>query len=134
MVVEIVADHSTKLGGVPVHIKDAQIAKCNHCGGTSVHAKELERWEALMILTQDEANKYGDPALRQNRPIIWMNDVPHIIRGVQQATPEIGNILVLAVKGRHGSRILISRPDSINVSGKLRAGETSIDLGNMRDA
>jgi len=44
MVVEIVPDHHTKLGGVPVRIKDARIAKCNHCGETSVSAKEVERW------------------------------------------------------------------------------------------
>lgn len=86
------------------------------------------------VLTQAEADKYGDPALRQDRPIIWIREVPHIVRGVQRATPKIGDVLVLAVKGRHGSRILISRPDSINVSERLRAGETSIDLGDMQDA
>jgi hypothetical protein len=82
------------------------------------------------ILTQGEADKYGDPALKHNRPIIWMNEVPHIVRGVQ-SIPKIGDVLLLAIKGRHGSRILISRPDSLNVSERLRKGDTSIDLGNM---
>lgn len=86
------------------------------------------------VLTLAEADKYGDPALRHDRPIIWMRGVPHIVRGVQQATPEIGDVLVLAIYGRTGSRILISRPDSINVSERLRAGEVSIDLGNMLEA
>ncbi len=85
------------------------------------------------VLTQLEASDYGDPTLKHNRPIIWMNEMPHIVRGVQ-SIPKIGDVLVVAIKGRHGSRILISHPDSINVSEKLRAGEKSIDLGDMREA
>jgi len=47
MIVEVLADHVTKLGGIPVRVKDAQIARCNHCGETSVSAGELARWEQL---------------------------------------------------------------------------------------
>lgn len=45
MVVKAVPEHHTRLGGVPVQVKDAQIAKCNHCNETSVSANELHRWE-----------------------------------------------------------------------------------------
>lgn len=85
------------------------------------------------VLTQIEAGDYGDPALKHNRPTIWINEIPHIVRGVQSIS-KIGDVLLLAVKGRHGSRILISHPDSLDVSEKLRKGDMSVDLGNMREA
>lgn len=47
MITEVIKDYSTKLGGLPVKIKNAHIAKCNHCHKISVHVKELERWERL---------------------------------------------------------------------------------------
>ncbi len=47
MVTEIIADHHTKLGGQPVRVKDARIAKCDHCSETSVLATEIERWEKI---------------------------------------------------------------------------------------
>ncbi len=62
MVVEVVADHRTKLGGVPVRVKDARIAKCNHCGETSVAAKELQRWERAQQEQLQEGRKVPSPA------------------------------------------------------------------------
>ncbi|MHC4698803.1 MAG: type II TA system antitoxin MqsA family protein [Planctomycetota bacterium] len=62
MVVEVVADHRTKLGGVPVQIKDARIAKCNHCDETSVSAKELERWERLQQEQLQQRRQVPSPA------------------------------------------------------------------------
>ncbi len=62
MVVEVVADHRTKLGGVPVRVKDARIAKCNHCGETSVSAKELERWERLQQEQLQQGRQIPSPA------------------------------------------------------------------------
>lgn len=62
MVVEVVADHRTKLGGVPVRVKDARIAKCNHCGETSVSAKELERWERLQQEQLQQGRQVPSPA------------------------------------------------------------------------
>ena len=47
MVVKVISDHCAILDGVQVQIKNARIAKCNHCGETSISAKELERWEKL---------------------------------------------------------------------------------------
>lgn len=44
MSIEIIPNYTTRLG---VQIKDAQIAKCDHCDETSVHAKEIERWEKI---------------------------------------------------------------------------------------
>ena len=62
MVVEVVHEHRTKLGGVPVRIKDARIAKCNHCGETSVSAKELERWQRLQQEQLRESRQVPSPA------------------------------------------------------------------------
>lgn len=36
-----------QLGGKPVHVEDAKIETCDHCGETSVSAVELKRWEGL---------------------------------------------------------------------------------------
>lgn len=68
MVVEVVPDHRTKLGGVPVQVKDARIAKCNHCDETSVSAKELERWERAQQEQLQEGRQVPSPAeVRQIR-------------------------------------------------------------------
>lgn len=86
------------------------------------------------LLTQAEADHYGDPALRYKRPIIWANGVPHHIRGISQTTPKIGDVLLLCIKGRHGSRILLNKIDSFLVSEQLRAGHKSIKVGNLQSA
>lgn len=53
MTLETIPDHHTKLGGRPVYVKNARIAKCNHCGEISVGALELERWEWLQKEQED---------------------------------------------------------------------------------
>ena len=68
MVVKVVPDHRTKLGGVPVRIKDARIAKCNHCDETSVSAKELQRWQSLQQTQLQQDRQVPSPAeVRQIR-------------------------------------------------------------------
>lgn len=47
MVTETIAIHNTRLGDIPIQIKNARIAKCNHCNETSVSAKEVGRWEKI---------------------------------------------------------------------------------------
>ncbi len=47
MTTEIIPDHHTKLNNIPIHIKDARISRCDHCHETSLHARELKRWEKI---------------------------------------------------------------------------------------
>ena len=61
MIVEVVRDHHTKIGGVPVQIKDARIAKCSECDETSVSAKELERWERVQLEQLQEGRQVPSP-------------------------------------------------------------------------
>ena len=47
MASRVIPEHSTMLGGMPLIVKKAEVYECDHCGGTTVMAKELRRWRAI---------------------------------------------------------------------------------------
>lgn len=58
MSTKIIPDYPTKVG---IPIKNAQIAKCDHCDETSVCAKEIERWEKIWhVGFHDRGHGHGD--------------------------------------------------------------------------
>ncbi|MGD0092187.1 MAG: type II TA system antitoxin MqsA family protein [Planctomycetota bacterium] len=56
MVSAVVPEHKTKLGGRPVKVADAVVARCTRCGKTHVTAKELKRWERIQ---REQTQKSG---------------------------------------------------------------------------
>jgi DNA-binding transcriptional regulator YiaG len=62
MIDEVIACHSTRLGGVPVEVANARITKCDKCGEVAVDANELNRWEEIQKAALYAAGHIACPA------------------------------------------------------------------------
>jgi len=57
MVLEVIPRHETRLGGIPLVVPDASIARCPTCGETLVSATEMERWRDVQRQQLQEAGQ-----------------------------------------------------------------------------
>ena len=44
-----VIDYKAKLGGIEFDVVDAQLLRCDLCNEEAYHAKEVRRWEKILI-------------------------------------------------------------------------------------
>ena len=61
MLPEIVPVYQTKLGGIPVEVKNAELARCTNCGKTNITAGEIKRWECLQREQLQKAGSIPTP-------------------------------------------------------------------------
>ena len=61
MTPKVLPTHSTRLGGVPLLVRNAKLSQCGHCGKQSVSAKELKRWRELLRVQAVDLGQIPSP-------------------------------------------------------------------------